>query len=65
MGGCCSTRDRNDLIMGIETRNNAIFYYNYPQMIKVVKRRLSEIKKIEGSLTSMDISYLNVEMLNC
>ena len=45
MGGCCSTRDRNDMVTGIENRNNNVFYHNYPQMIKVVKRRLAEISK--------------------
>ena len=57
-GSCCSHRDRNDMVTGIESRNNNIFYYNFPQMIQVVKRRHAEISKVEGSLTSMDISYL-------
>ena len=56
--GCCNSRDRNDLVKGIESRNNNLFYYNYPQLIRVVKKRLQEIKQIEGDLSAMDISYL-------
>ena len=47
MGGlqcssCCTARDRNDKVYGIETRNNKFFYFNYPLLIKDIDKRLKE-----------------------
>eukprot|EP00347_Sterkiella_histriomuscorum_P005318 403357064 len=46
MGACCSNRDRNDRVYGIETRNCKFFYYNFPLLIKDIDQRL-----IEGRVT--------------
>ena len=47
MGGtCCSTRDRNDKVTGIEKRNNMNFYFNYPNMISYVQGRIKEIEQV-------------------
>lgn len=59
MGGvCCTTRDRNDKIEGIEKRNNLNFYFNYPLMLEFINTRLSEINAIEIPLSSVDSNYL-------
>ena len=59
MGGvCCTTRDRNDKIEGIEKRNNANFYFNYPLMLEFMNTRLREIELVQGPLSSVDVNYL-------
>eukprot|EP00347_Sterkiella_histriomuscorum_P004049 403361939 len=42
MGQCCSTRERNDLINGIETRNDRFFCFNYPKLVQDIDFQLKE-----------------------
>jgi hypothetical protein len=58
MGGCCTSRDRNDKVLGIDTRNNMNFYYNYPALITFINSRLEEISQIKENLSSVDLNYL-------
>ena len=39
---CCSARDRNDKELGIETRNDKFFLFNYPQLLKEIDKRLAD-----------------------
>lgn len=39
---CCSSRDRNDKILDIEIRNDKFFYFNYPQLLKEIDKRMED-----------------------
>jgi len=56
---CCSVRDRNDKISGIEQRNNMFFYFNYPLFIENTKSRLASIESMErAELPMSEIAYM-------
>lgn len=58
MGGmCCSARDRNDKVTGIEARNNMWFYFNYPLFIDNIKTRMNQFEDDSKILTSTDFTY--------
>jgi hypothetical protein len=57
MGNCCVTRDRNDNISGIESRNDKFFYFNYPKLISDLDQRLQDVEK-NGNPHSNDINHL-------
>jgi hypothetical protein len=45
MGGtlsCCGQRDRNDKLADIEFRNDKVFMFCYPQMIKDIDHHLEQ-----------------------
>ncbi|CDW72163.1 UNKNOWN [Stylonychia lemnae] len=44
---CCSQRDKNDLIVGIETRNDKHFILNYPRMVRDIDRKLKKTMDIQ------------------
>lgn len=54
---CCSVRDRNDKEIGIETRNDKFFMFNYPQLLKEIDKRLTEIEKGTNVISSADLNY--------
>lgn len=57
-GNCCTTRDRNDKVYGIEKRNIMNFYFNYPKIIQKIENRLNKINKGTEPITSIDTNYL-------
>ena len=42
MGACCSTRDPNDSLLGIEMRNDKSFYFNYPKLLEDLDKKLKD-----------------------
>ncbi len=60
---CCTTRDRNDKIEGIESRNDKFFFYNFPGLIKDIDSKLEEAQanrdeKGGNKLSSLDLNHL-------
>lgn len=39
---CCVQRDRNDMLDNIETRNDKLFLFSYPLLLKDIDRRIKE-----------------------
>ena len=57
---CCSIRDRNDKVVGIETRNNKFFYFNYPLLIKDIDTRLKEVMVGDADDSTGQISFADI-----
>jgi hypothetical protein len=53
---CCVARDRNDIVVGIETRNDKFFYFNYPALLKEIDKRLEEAKQ-NNKVSTSDINH--------
>ena len=54
---CCSTRDRNAKEIGIETRNDKFFMFNYPYLLKEIDKRMAEVEKSTEVISSADLNY--------
>lgn len=57
---CCQSRDRNDKVQGIETRNNMWFYPNSPLFVQTVSIKLNEISEDfkQNKFDLIHLSYL-------
>ena len=67
---CCVSRDRNDKVYGIETRNSKFFYYNFPLLVKDIDTRLLDARvnlsqaQIERSSQSTSRATMHLSSLD-